>query len=138
VIVEHRQRMAAALAEPEVALEVHLPQGIGFAALEALERPAGSALGRIEPAMAAQDPGHRRGCRHTFHTQVPQPPRDLAATPGRMRRTHFQHPHLHLAARPQRTVMRPPRTIRQARRTQRRMAPQQAMARVPADPETAA
>src|SRR6516164_9444201 len=60
MIIEHRQRMAACASdEREVSLEVHLPQLIGYAALEALPGSGSRRALRFNQTMAVQDLGDR-------------------------------------------------------------------------------
>jgi hypothetical protein len=83
-IVQHRQRMAAAARQPEMALEIHLPQLVRAAPLEPLERAVLGGLRRIQQAMPAQHLGHCRGRRHLRQPQITQPTRQLAPAPARM------------------------------------------------------
>ena len=85
MVVEHGQRVAALCGlHGEVALEVHLPQGIGLFAFEALKGLAlGGLLGTDEP-VAPQDLRDRAGHGDPGVAQVGQAPLQLAATPSGM------------------------------------------------------
>jgi uracil-DNA glycosylase len=61
VIVQHRQRVAAALFQSKMALEVHLPQIVGSRVLEALEVAALTLARAVQQTMSADDLGDRRG-----------------------------------------------------------------------------
>ena len=62
-VIQHGQRVAAAVGHGAMAFEIHLPQGIGGGVLEALPRPFGGGRGRGEPGGPAENRGDgaRRG-----------------------------------------------------------------------------
>ena len=82
MVVKNGERMAAAVAGREVALEVHLPQIIGFGMLEAPIRSRMLVTSLIKPAMASQDGGDRARCRHFRCPATAEHVGDLASTPG--------------------------------------------------------
>jgi hypothetical protein len=77
MVIEHGQWMtAAAVEQGKVALEVHLPQGVGRDMFEALPGALAGGGGAIQQVGAAQDGGDgtRRQARTTFVSQQPRQP----------------------------------------------------------------
>ena len=129
VIVEHRQRMAAPAGHREMTLEIHLPQLVGFGALEANMRP-GMLRAAIELAVAAQDIADRACCRHRPAARLAHRPGDLAAAPGVVaRRPDPQHLGFHSRLGSRRAGVRPARAIRQPARALRLVTLQPLVAR---------
>ena len=111
MIFEHGQRMtAAAIAERDMSLEVHLPEQVRRRLLEALDgcRPSWR---RHNPPMPLQNLMHRRAGR-SGHPLAFETAHDLARAPGRMRIAHRKHSSLHRRFRPARARVRTPRAIR--------------------------
>src|SRR5262249_2967979 len=81
MIVDHGQRMAAAAGYREVALEIHLPQLVGFGALEPLIRPGMLVAPLLEATVTPQDLGDCAQRRHVARAALHHPG-DLARTPG--------------------------------------------------------
>ena len=134
-VVQHGQRMAAALGQGKMAFEVHLPELVRPRALEALEGGRRPGLPQGD-AMAPQDRRHRRWRRYIRLSQIGQPASDLASTPARMVRSHRQNRSLHPLRRAPRTRPWPPRKVRQIHRARSGTA-QPLVARLATDPETA-
>lgn len=93
MVVEDREGVTASMLERNMALEVHLPQGIGKGMFKPLDRAMRRTRRRVEQAMPAQDRGDRARTRHqTRRRAIKQiaaqlPPTDprpgaLWATPG--------------------------------------------------------
>src|SRR3954462_14409525 len=111
MIVEHRQRMAAAPAGREVPFEVHLPKPVRAMVLEAGEGPVrGTRLG-IDQSVPMQDRRDRADARDVFMAQVPQPTGQLTGTPARVLASQFDHRGFYLAYRSVRRAQRPARAI---------------------------
>src|SRR5918994_843192 len=111
MVVDHGQRMKPALAERNMALEVHLPQSVRLGMLEAL--PCLLTCRHHRLAMALENLGNGR-CRWRRQALPAQACGDLAATPRRVLQTHRKHRRFHLSFRPIRRAVRPPRAVRQA------------------------
>src|SRR5918993_769322 len=111
MVVDHGQRMKPALAERNMALEVHLPQSVRLGMLEAL--PCLLTRRHHRLAMALENLGNGR-CRWRRQALPAQAGGDLAATPRRVLQTHRKHRRFHLSFRPIRRAVRPPRAVRQA------------------------
>jgi hypothetical protein len=125
VVVEHGQRMTAALVEQrEVAFKVHLPQSIGGDVLEALPSALTGCDGCIEQAGTAQDASDGTGCQ-SWTTLVNQQPRQFAPAPGIARLLPQLDDALgHLIIRTPRAMLRPPRAVGQTTRSLKGMARQ--------------
>src|SRR5438874_6650594 len=138
MVVENGERMTAAAADREMALEVHLPQIVGLIALEALVRSRMFAAVLLELAIAAQDGGD--GARHRRRCQAgAQHFGDLAAAPGIVALSpDAQHFRFHRRRRPLRARMRPARAIAKPGAAFLSIAGKPLIAFVPADPEAPA
>ena len=116
MIVQHGERMThRTVHHLEVPLEVHLPQLVGLRHLKPLHRPVLLPLVRRQHVMATQDGRDRAGRRHRLHALLQQLPLDLAPTPRRMFRAHFEHSPLRPGATPARAVLGATTTIIQPR-----------------------
>ena len=110
MVVHHGQRMAAhPIAEPDPALEVHLPQQVRRRPLEALRGPRRAGR-RNYAAVPPQNLVHGRKCGR-LHPLAFETARDLARPPGRMCVPYLQHESFHCRITARRTRMRPPRAI---------------------------
>ena len=115
VVVEDRQRMAAAGATGPPGLEVHLPQGVGIGVFEALPgaRLAGPLRG-VQLVVPPQDGRDGGGRRQRLDALAGQQHPQLAAAPGGVLRPQRQHGPLDGRGRLRRTAVRPPRAVLQA------------------------
>src|SRR5258705_9790401 len=134
MVVEHGERMQPAGAQGDMALEVHLPQIVGGFVLEADEGLCPAALQSELDPVAAQDAGHRRG-RRCAETLASEHTRDLAPTPGRMRRTHPKGCRFDLRGAAPWAQMGLPRTLQKPRIALRSIASDQLVRQRPADSE---
>src|SRR4051794_18908098 len=111
MIVHHRQRMALRfVAEPDPALEVHLPQLVRFRHLEALACRR-AAQWRLDTMRPAQDLMHR-GDRRRVDVLALQAACNLAGSPGRMGIADRNNPLLDRAFRLPRARTRTPGLVR--------------------------
>ena len=135
VIVEHGQRVTAlARLHGEVALEVHLPEGIGRVVLEPLPGLALGGLLGVDLPVAPQDLRDRTGRGEPDVTQVEQASAQLAATPGRMLSSQGQNRLLHGVRRAVRTVVGSPAAVFQTGQALLAMTAEPLVARFGADP----
>ena len=81
-VVQHRQGMAAAVEQGEMAFEIHLPQGIGRGVFEALPRPLGGRIGGREPGGATQNRGDGAGGGHGVIAESAEAGVQFAPAPG--------------------------------------------------------
>jgi len=93
VIVAGGQGIAAlAVVDEEVALEVHLPQLIGCASLEALARAAADAVHKpLQLALTTEDGGDGAGRGHMLSALITQHLGDLTRAPVGGRSAPFHH-----------------------------------------------
>jgi hypothetical protein len=118
MIVDHGQRMTAAAADGEVALEIHLPELIGRTALKALTCAGMLLSSLLQLAVPAQNLRDRTRRRHLSSAAAMQNMCDLTPTPTIVAGlTNTQDSSLNLRSRARRAVMRPPRAVTQSRRT---------------------
>src|SRR6266849_6032522 len=84
MVVQHRERMAAASLQRKVSLEVHLPKIIRSLVLEPHELVLPIAHARAQHAVPVEYRGDRRRRRQVIKAQGSQSRRNLAAAPSRM------------------------------------------------------
>src|SRR4051794_16491900 len=111
MIVEHRQRMAAAPARREVPFEVHLPKPVRAIVLEAGEGPVrGTRLG-IDQSMPMHDRRDRADARDILMAQVPQPAGQLTSAPAWVLLPQLDYRRFDRSRRPTRRSQRPARAV---------------------------
>src|SRR5262249_52929002 len=120
--------------QAQIALEVHLPQLVGFRHFKARMGPMFLTSPRIQLPMPSQDFGDGALRRDVRVATVGQPPFQFPPTPGRMSSPRFQHPLLHRLARAPWTVQRSPRLFHQSCWPLPLIALQPFVARLAADP----
>jgi hypothetical protein len=111
MVVEDGEWMqpATPLTERHVAFEVHLPELVRYRMLKTL--PSMMTFSGRQPAVTAQDSGHRAGTRHFGMPLCPQPRSQLPSTPGGVLITQRQHQRFHLRRGLVRRDVRPSGTI---------------------------
>src|SRR5580658_1101903 len=139
VIVKHGERMTASPDHREMALEIHLPQLVRGAPLEAPERARMLAFVPLELVMPAQNLGDRARRRYRSIAIARHHLGDLAATPGVVAaRSDAKNRRFHRVGAAARTAHRAARTIGKPGPPLRRVPLQPFVALVPADAEAPA
>ena len=123
MIVQHRQRMTPSRSHREVALEIHLPKIVRRGMFEPRPLARLTRPGTVQPIVATQDLGDRRGRRRIVDPIVLQDLADLAPAPRRMIAANRKHPLLHRRRCPLRTAQWSSRLIGQPSSARRRKTP---------------
>ena len=137
MVVDHREGMEpGAVAQPRMALEVHLPEVIGGLCLEA---QAGGFAARLrqDQSVPLQHLVHRRACGHPVTVSLKHS-LDLARAPGRVLRPDREDPLFNVTRRPQRAGQRTPRAVGKAVIFSGAEPPQPLVASLGTDPEATA
>src|SRR3990170_2965512 len=113
MIVQRRERVAPSLTGGEVALEVHLPEGVGTWLLEALPVALGSPF-RREQVVSAEDVGDRRGRRGLSRAFSAQHMMELPAAPGGVLRAQLADQRFYFRCRAGRRAVRPAAPVHQS------------------------
>jgi hypothetical protein len=125
MVVDHGERMAAPARQREVALEIHLPELVGFGAFEPLPGAGMFAGVLLQLAVPAQDLGNRARRRHRGGAFTRHHMRDLAPAPGVVALvSNNQHPGFNRRHRPRRAAMWPARAVSKALAPLLQIAPQ--------------
>ena len=115
MVVQDRQRVAApAVVQAYPPLEVHLPQVVGLASLEALHASAPLSRSGAQKPVAPEDAAHRAGRRQrALEALVLEDLADLAASPYRMLATQPKHSALQSRAAARRAAAGPAAALAQ-------------------------